>query len=171
MKPNHLSGYTLLDPISTKQLALSDSIAGIRGYKCWPTNYRRFVRQEFSLSIGNSKYRCANKVKTTHSHKTNSFIILCCLHFSLFVHTFLLFRSHREAAKIQCETDLSFRLSMLINILKNLCISTYGIVWFIYLMLFIFMFWNLPAISNGHKDGWFDDIKILICSLHGQPER
>ena len=29
------------------QVQPSDSIAGIRGYKCWTTNYRRFVLQEF----------------------------------------------------------------------------------------------------------------------------
>ena len=54
--------------------------------------------KNFTLSIGNSKYRYANKVQTAHSHnKTKSFIVLCCLHFSIFVHTFLLFR---EAAEI-----------------------------------------------------------------------
>ena len=67
--------------------------------------------KNFTLSIGNSKYRYANKVQTTHSHiKTNSFIVLCCLHFSIIVHKFLLFRSHREAA----EDSISFAYSCFI---------------------------------------------------------
>ena len=42
-----------------------------------------------TLSIGNSKYRYANKVLTAHSHnKTKSFIVLSCLHFSIFVYIF-----------------------------------------------------------------------------------
>ena len=68
--------------------------------------------KNFTLSIGNSKYRYANKVQTNHSHnKTKSFVVLCCLHFqslftfSIFVHTFLLFRSHRG----RCRDRISYR--------------------------------------------------------------
>ena len=49
--------------------------------------------KNFTLSIGNSKYRYANKVQTAHSlNQTKSFIVLCCLHFSIFVLKFVLFR-------------------------------------------------------------------------------
>ena len=47
-----------------------------------------------------SKFQCTDtQIKYTF-YQTKSFIVLCCLHFSIFVHTFLLFRSHRGAAEI-----------------------------------------------------------------------
>ena len=62
-----------------KVVLRSNSIAGIRRYKYWPTNYRRFVLQEFYSFDRKLKYRYANKVQTAHSHnKTKSFIVLCC---------------------------------------------------------------------------------------------
>ena len=63
-----------------------------------------FYSKNFTLSIGISMYRYAKKYTF---YQTESFIVLCCLHifnhclhFSIFVHSFLLFRSHRGAAEI-----------------------------------------------------------------------
>ena len=49
--------------------------------------FRDLYSKNFTLSIGISMYRYANNVQPTHSHnKTKSFIVLCCFHFSIFVH-------------------------------------------------------------------------------------
>ena len=53
------------------------------------------------------EFQCTDTQIKYKFYKTKSFMVLCCftffnlcLHFSIFVHTFLLFRSHREAAEI-----------------------------------------------------------------------
>ena len=65
----------------------SDSISGIQGYFLLILLFR----SEFQYTDTQIKYKF---------YQTQSFIILCCLYFSIFVHTFLLFPSHRGAAEI-----------------------------------------------------------------------
>ena len=83
----------------------------------WTLKYRPMISTRVfnPLSIGNSKYRYANIVQTAHSHnKTKSFIVLCCLHFSIFVH-FLLFREYYKFCVFLLHLRIPAILSLLLS--------------------------------------------------------
>ena len=86
------------------QVLPSDSISGIEEYEYWPTNYRRFVLQEFYSFDRNFNVQIRklskNFKKLNHLSYFVVYIFQSLFTFSIFVHTFLLFRSHRGAAQI-----------------------------------------------------------------------
>ena len=49
-----------------------------------------------------SEFQCLDTQIKYKFYQTKSFIVLYCLNSSIFVHTFLLFRSHQGAAEITC---------------------------------------------------------------------